>query len=342
MKSFAGLDVSQQETQICVVSDDGEVLFEGKCSTEPGEIAKSLKKHASGLVRAVLETGSMSGWLTKELEKAGIPAVCICARQAHGVLKGKPHKSDRNDALMLARMAHANLLTPVYVRSVDAHEKKALVKIRGRLVSTRAAMVNAIRGHLKPFGIRLGKVKASDFERRVLELAADFPHLRAGLDSLLTIRARLSEEIELLDDRLLALAKEDAVCRSLMTLPSVGALAAVTYTSVIDDPGRFKNSAQIANYLGLTPRRYQSGETDYSGRISKTGDTVLRHLLYECANILIAIVKKDCALKRWAMQLQERVGAKKARTAVARKLAVLMYKVWKSGEEFDWNRGLAA
>ena len=232
-------------------------------------------------MRAVLETGSMSGWLTKELEKAGVPAVCICARQAHGVLKGKPHKSDRNDALMLARMAHANLLTPVYIRSVDAHEKKALMIIRGRLVSTKNAITNAIRGHLKPFGIKLVKVKAADFEQQVLELTEDYSHLRAGLDSLLTIRARLIEEIDLLNDRLLALAKEDAVCRSLMSIPSVGPLAAVTYTSVIDDPGRFKNSAQIANYLGLTPRRYQSGETDYSGRISKTGDTVLRHLLYE-------------------------------------------------------------
>ena len=134
MTSYAGLDVSQQATQICVLSHDGEILFESQCVTGPKEIAKVLKRHAPDLKRAALETGSMSGWLTQELNKTGIPAICTCARQAHGVLKTKPHKSDKNDALMLARMAHANLLKPVYVRSASAHEKKALIVIRGRLL----------------------------------------------------------------------------------------------------------------------------------------------------------------------------------------------------------------
>lgn len=342
MTSYAGLDVSQQATQICVLSADGEVLFEGKCTTQPEAIAQTLKRRAPDLKRAVLETGSMSGWLTEGLQGAGIPAICTCARQAHGVLKNKPHKSDRNDALMLARMAHANLLTPVYSRSTDARQHKALVIIRGRLVSTRVAMTNAIRGHLKPFGIKLGHVKASAFDQRVRELTQDLPVLALSLETLLAIRAKLSEQIAKLDHQLLALAKQDPACRRLMTIPSVGALAAITYTSVIDDPHRFSRSSQIANYIGLTPRRYQSGETDYHGRISKTGDTTLRHLLYECANNMIAILKRDCALKRWAVQLQERAGAKKARTALARKLAILMHKLWLKGEAFNWQAGVTA
>ena len=158
-----------------------------------------------------------------------------------------------------------------------------------------------------------------------------------GLNALLTARDRIEEEIEALDRQLMSLAKEDDTCRRLMTIPSVGPLAAVTFTSVIDDPGRFKTAAQIGNYLGLAPRQYQSSNTETAGRITKTGDTALRALLYECANVLIGVVKKPCRLQSWALKLKDRVGHKKARTALARKLAILMHKLWLTGQPFDWQ-----
>jgi transposase len=341
MTSYAGLDVSQQETQVCVVAVGGTVLFEGRCATEPDAIARLLAEHAPDLERAVLETGALSGWLTTGLRALAIPAVCVCARMAHGVLKGLANKSDRSDAYMLAQMAQTGLMKAVHVRSPAAHERKALITARGRLVATRMAFTNAVRGHLKPFGIRLGKVKASAFDCRVRELAADHPTLLAALDALLTIRLRLIDEIELLDRNILTLTKNDTACRRLMTIPGVGALAAQTFTAVIDSPARFARSGDLGAYLGLVPRRWQSGETDYNGHITHAGDATLRHLLYECANNIIAILKRDCALKRWAMRLQERVGAKKARTALARKLAVLMHRLWIRGDTFDWNAGTA-
>jgi transposase len=337
MTSYAGLDVAEQETAICVISSAGEIVYEGRCATEPETIAAALRQQAPALERAVLETGALSGWLTQGLQAAGIPALCTCARQAHGVLKAKPRKSDRSDALMLARMAHAGLVTEVYTRTTQAHERKALVIARGRLVATRVAMTNAIRGHLKPFGIRLGRVRASAFEARVRELAAPLPILGAALEALLTIRARLGEQIAQLDRRLLALARDDAVCRRLMTIPGVGALVAQTFTAVIDDPARFQRSRDLGAYLGLVPRRYQSGATDVSGRISRTGDRTLRHLLYEAANNILAILKRPCALKTWATRLEQRQGAKKARTALARKLAILMHKLWISQRAFAWQ-----
>ena len=339
MKTYAGLDVAQQETQVCVIAAGGKVLFEGRCPSEPEAIAALLRKHAPKLARAVLETGSISGWLTNRLRELGVPAECICARLAHGVLKGLPNKSDRSDAYMLAQLAQLGLAKEIHVRSIPAHERKALVTIRQRLVNTRQAYTNAIRGHLKPFGIRLGKVKAGDFDRRVRELAEPWPLLLEALDSLLTVRLRVIDEIELLDRRLLALTENDVACRRLMSIPGVGAIAAQTFTAVIDDPTRFARSADVGAYLGLTPRRWQSGETDYNGRITHCGDSLVRHLLYECANVIITILKKPCALRTWALQLQERVGAKKARTALARKLAVLMHKLWIKGENFDWQTG---
>lgn len=342
MTSYAGLDVSQQATQICVVRAGGEIVFEGRCATEPAAIAALLRAHAGDLSRAVLETGALSGWLTAGLKALGIPAICVCARMAHGVLRGLANKSDRSDAYMLAQMAQTGLMKAVHIRSLDAYQRKTLVLARGRLVAMRLAITNAVRGHLKPFGIRLGKVKASAFDQRVRELAADHPILLAALDALLTVRLRVLDEIEILDRHLLALTEPDPVCRRMMTIPGIGALAAQTFKSVIDDPTRFKRSRDVGAYLGLTPKRFQSGETDYSGHITRAGDTTLRHLLYECANVLITIVKRPCALQKWAQQLEARIGARKARTALARKLAALMHKLWIKGERFDWNAGMAA
>jgi transposase len=195
--------------------------------------------------------------------------------------------------------------------------------------------VNLIRGLLKPFGILVGKVGSSRFDGRVRELAGDRPLLLAALDPLLTIRLRIPDEIEMLDEQLLGLARADVTCRRLMTIPGVGHLTARTFMAVIDDPRRFSSSREVGAYLGLVPRRRQSGQVDQVGRITRCGDGLLRHLLYECANNILSILKKPCGLKDWA-------GALEARVALARKLAVLMHRLWANGAAYDGQRAALA
>jgi transposase len=335
MTSYAGLDISEQATHVCVVDAAGQVVFRGVCRTEPTALHELLAKRAPGLDRAVLETGALAAWLVHGLRALGVPVVCVRARQAHAALRHGPSKTDRGDAEGLARLAQTGWIKPVHVRSLASHEAKSLMVARERLVHMRRDLANLIRGLLKPFGILTGKLGASRFDARIRELAAGRPLLLAALDPLLTIRLRILDEIELLDGQLLGLAKEGATCRRLMTIPGVGHLTARTFLAVIDDPGRFRSSQQVGAYLGLVPRRWQSGQLDQAGRITSCGDGLLRHLLDECADVILSILKKPCGLRAWAERLEARVGAKKARVALARKLAVLMHRLWATGQAYD-------
>ena len=214
---------------------------------------------------------------------------------------------------------------------------------RERLVQVRQDLVNLIRGLLKPFGILTGRLGSSRLDARVRELAADRPLLLAALDPLLTIRLRILDEIELLDEQLLGLAKGDAVCRRLMTIPGVGHLTVRTFLAVIDDPGRFRSSQQVGAYLGLVPPRWRSGEVDQAGRITRRGDGLLRHLLHERANAILSTLEKPCCgPKAWAAERPEaRRGAKRARVAPARKPAVLMqhpHRLRAKGQAHDSQR----
>jgi transposase len=338
MASYAGLDVAEQATHVCVVDETGKVVFRGVCRTEPAALHELLARRAPQLGRAVLETGALASWLVHGLTALGVPAVCVCARQAHAALQHGPCKTDRADAEGLARLAQTGWLKEVHVRSLASHEAKSLVIARERLVHIRQDLVNLIRGLLKPFGILTGRIGAGRFDARIRELAADRPLLLAALDPLLTIRLRILDQIALLDEQLLGLAKDDEACRRLMTIPGVGHLTARTFMAVIDDPGRFRSSQEVGAYLGLVPRRWQSGQVDQAGGITRCGDGLLRHLLYECANVIVSILKKPCALKAWAERLEARIGARKARVALARKLAVLMHRLWANGEAYDGQR----
>jgi len=342
MASFAGLDVSQQETHVCVVADDGQVRFRGRCRTDPAALRALLLEAAPGLRRAVLETGALTAWLVHGLTALGVPVVCTCARQAHAALGHLPSKTDESDAEGLARLAQTGWLRPVSVRSLASHELKSLVTARDRLVRMKVQLVNEIRGLLKPFGLLPGRVAASRFDQRVRALAADRPVLLAALDPLLTIRLRLLDEIALLEQRLLEIARKDPIVRRLMSIPGIGYLSAITFKAVIDEPARFARSADLGAYLGLVPRRWQSGEVDQRGRISRCGDKALRHLLYECANVVLAVLKKPCRLKAWGEALEARIGPKKARVALARKLAVQMHRLWITETNFDWQQPAAA
>lgn len=335
MTSYAGLDVSESMTHLCVLDERGQVVARGVVSTDPQALGRWLARHAPNLELAVLETGARAAWLVHGLRAKEVPVVCTCARQAKGALKHGPHKSDRSDAEGLARLAVTGWTKPVHIRSAAAFERKALVSARDHLVKMRARLIVAVRGLLKPFGLTIGKAHGAKFQARVGELTADFPELGQATGALLAAAGHLADQIRRLDRTLLELAKHDPICRRLMTIPGVGPLTAQTFVAVVDDPSRFRRSEDVGAYLGLTPRQWQSGQIDQQGHITRCGDDLTRHLLYECANNLLAIVKQPSALKAWAERLEARLGAKKARVALARKLAVLMHRLCIKGEPFE-------
>jgi transposase len=341
--SYAGLDVSQQETQVCVVDERGAVLWAGEAASEPGALAAALRERAPGLARAVLESGALSGWLAQGLVGLGLPAVCVDARAAHGALKQRRSKTDRGDAEGLARLAQVGWFKVVRVKSAASRDRRALLAARERLVRVHRDLLNQLRGLLRSAGLVLPRATPGRLAALAAELLERAPGLRPAVLPLLAARAGVAGELAKLDAAVVrAAAAADAACRRLATIPGVGAVTAASFVAAVDDPGRFASPDKVAAYLGLTPRRWQSGEVDYKGGISKAGDAMVRHLLYEAANSLLARVERPCALKEWALRLQERVGGKRARVALARKLAVLMHRLWTRGATFDRERGAAA
>lgn len=342
MTSYAGLDVSQQETHVCIIDGTGAVLWTGKTRSEPEALAKLLRRHAPALERAVLESGALSGWLCGGLAEQGVPAICIDARAAHGALKQRRSKTDRSDAEGLARLAQTGWFRQVRIRSRASLELRALLVARERLVRMQRDLMNQVRGLLKPLGLVLPRTTPRRLTARIEGWLENTPGLRPAIMALLTARSSVADQLERLDRLLVRRAASDPVCRRLATIPGVGAITASCFVSVVDDPERFARADRVAAYLGLTPRRWQSGEVDWRGGISKAGHAMSRHLLYEAANSLLARVKRPCALRDWGLRLQERLGGKKARVAVARKLAVLMHKLWCRGQDFDGRLAAAA
>ncbi|HMU51658.1 MAG TPA: IS110 family transposase [Geminicoccaceae bacterium] len=342
MTSYAGLDVSQQETHVCIVDAAGAMLWRGKARSEPAALAEVLRARAPELERAVLESGALSGWLCGGLIDQGFPAVCIDARAAHGALKQRRDKTDRSDAEGLARLAQTGWYNVVRIKSRASLEQRALLTARERLVRIHRDLLNQVRGLLKALGLVLPRTTPRRLTARIEVWLEQAPEMRPAIGALLAARAAVAEQLEQLDRLILRRAGEDPVCRRLATIPGVGAVTAACFVSVIDDPERFGHSDKVAAYLGLTPRRWQSGEVDRRGGVSKAGNAMARHLLYEAANSLLARVKRPCALRDWGLRLQERLGGKKARTALARKLAILMHKLWRRQQDFDWRVPVAA
>ena len=338
MDQYVGLDVSLKETFVCVVDACGEVICEKSVATTPETIAKFIEKKAPGVVRVGLESGLLSTWLWHGLRALDVPVVCLDARHAASALKMQVNKTDRNDAAGLAQIVRTGWYREVEVKSLACHEVRAVLLARSRLVASRRDLENQMRGLLKPFGLLVGKVRGKGFEGRVRELIADTPAMAEVIDALLLARRTLCTQVARLDVRVRMLAQTIAPCRRLMTVPGVGPITALAYVTVIDDPGRFRKGRSVGAYLGLTPRRYQSGEVDRAGRISKCGDGLVRTLLFEAAGVLLTRVQRMSPLKAWGLRLAKRIGAKKAKVAVARKLAVILHCMWTDGTEFWWTQ----
>ncbi len=335
MTEYVGLDVSKEETAFCVKDRDGKVLAHGKVATDPQALFEMLKKHCLCPGRIVLETGTLSGWLARELHKLGIVIEVIDARQAHAVMRLQHNKTDANDAALLAEIARTGFCRPVAVKSETAQEGRVVLKARAHLVRQRRATENTIRGLLGSLGIRFPK-GSGKLGARVRASLEDHPELTAAIEPLLSSVAALRVEIERLDKAVMARAKGDPACRLLMSVPGVGSVTALAFVATIGDGSRFAKSRAVGAYVGLTSRRWQSGEMDYSGRISKHGDAMLRSLLFEAANSLLTVVRRAHPLKDWARRVRKRTSHKKACVALARRLAVILHRMLITGEAFRW------
>ena len=333
MEQYVGLDVSLEQTSVRVVDGDGKTLWQGKCASTPEALAATIRAKAPAVVRIGLESGPLSSWHWHELRKAGLPVVCLDARHAKAALALQLNKSDRNDARGLAQIVRTGWYREVAVKSVDNQLVRSLPTTRARLVRMRVDLANQIRGVLKPFGLIAGKGGGQPFAERVRTLVAGGP-LQEVAEALLAAWRAIGEQIAALGRRLVAMARRDEAVRRLMTAPGVGVLVALTYVSVVDAPERFAKSSSVGAYVGLTPRRHQSGEEDYTGHISRCGDKLLRTYLFEAAGIILNQVAKWSTLKAWGTRLAKRIGAKKATVAVARKLSAILHRMLRGGGEF--------
>jgi len=337
MSVYVRLDVSLKETSICIVDGSGVLLKEGVALSDPEQIATFITTHAPSAVRIGLESGPTSSWLWRELNERGLPVICIDARHASAALSMQLNKSDRNDALGLARIMQTGWFRRVQVKSNESHRMRGLLNARALLVSMRRDLENQLRGLFKTFGLVIGRANGSVFLKRAQLVSAEAPELEVIATPLLAARAVIDHERVELERQIKWLARENKQARAFMTVPGVGPMTTLAFLSGIDDPARFARSRTVGAYLGLTPRRHASGEVDWSGRISKYGDTLLRTYLFGAAGVLLSRTNETCSLKAWGMKIAARSGGKKARVAVARKLAVILHRMWQDGTDFKWT-----
>jgi transposase len=338
MGVYIGLDVSLKRTEVCVVDDRGKMLWRGVADTHPEMIAVKLDRWREQVVRVGLETGSTTPWLARGLRAIGLPVVVMDARRAADVLKARPVKTDRADARALAEMLQTGWYTEVFVKSEESHRMKALLLSRDQLVKMKRQIYGPIRDVLRPFGIRLPpRAGTAQFDAAARAAVREDDILYTCIHSLLEALGSVEAQIATLDKRVRALVQRSKAGWHLTSVPGVGPITALAFAAAVESPDRFRRARDIGAYLGLTPRRYQSGERDVTGGISRQGDAMVRHYLYEAANCLLTTWGGRSPLKSWGLGLAKRIGAKKARVAVARKLACLLLRLWKADDHYQEN-----
>jgi transposase len=342
MDYFAGLDISVKDTSVCIVDGTGKIVREVKVASEPQALLAVLRNARYCFKRIGLEAGPLSQWLYGALAEAGLPVICVETRHMRAVLKAQINKTDRNDARGMAQMMRVGLYRPVHVKTLRSQKLRMLLTHRKLVQSKAIALDNDLRGTLRNFGLKVGVVGTVKFEARVRELVENLPDVAELVEPLLIVRRVLREQLGILHRRLLAIVRDDDVCRRLMTIPGVGPVVALTYRATVDVPVRFRKSKSVGAVFGLTCAKYQSGEIDRTGAISRCGDQMVRTTLYEAAQILLVRSTKWSWLKAWAMQIARRRGMKRAIVALARRLAVIMHRIWVDDTEFRWTRNAAA
>ena len=342
MEQFVGLDVSVRETSLCVVDHAGKIVKEARVPTEPEAIVALLGNGNFTPKRVGLEAGPMSQWLYAALAEADLPVICVEAQHMRSALSAQRNKTDRNDARGIAQMMRVGLYRPVHIKTPASQERRLLLTARKLLQAKMLDLEAEVRGTLKNFGLRVGVVGKGGFRQRVRELIAGREALDMVITALLEAHAAVRTQYDLLHKRLLDTVRDDPLCRRLMTTPGVGPVIALTFQATVDVPERFPKSRLVGAHFGLTPKRYASGETDHSGRISKCGDEMMRTALFEGAQALLVCTKKWSGLKAWGMAIARRRGLKRAIVAVARKLAVILHRMWLDRTEFRWGKEASA
>ena len=337
MEHYAGLDVSLELTSVCIVDAQGHIIRETKVPSEPQALVRHFQTLAFPITRVALEAGPLSQWIHAGLTDAGFETVLLETRHVKAALKAMSVKTDRRDAQGIAQLLRLGWYQPVHSKSASAQEIRALLTarklIQGKLLDIECGM----RGVLRGFGLKVGPISRGRFEMRIRELVAGHPTLETVIEAMLAARTALEAEFKRLHRALLALVRNDPICRQLMSVPGVGAVVAITFKSGVDDPSRFKHSRDVGPHFGLTPKKYQSGELDVTGSITKVGDRMVRTALYEAASVMLTRTVRFSALKAWAMAVAKRRGTKKAKVALARKLAVILHRMWVDGTTFCWT-----
>jgi len=336
MEHYAGIDVSLECSSVCVVDGSGKIIREAVVPSEPEALIGWFGSIGIGLARIGLEAGPLSQWLYAAMKQAGLAVELLETRHVRDAFKAMPVKSDRNDARGIAQLMRLGWFRPVHCKSIGAQEVRAVLTAR-KLVQTKLLDVeNSLRGILRGFGLKVGKTTARSFAGRIQELVEGHPNLEAIGAALLAVRSVMLREFNAFEKRVRAMSRADARTRLLMSTPAVGPIVALTYAAAVDDPARFKSSKRAGAHFGLTPRKYQSGQTDRSGRISKIGDASVREALYQAAHVMLTKPVKGCTpLKSWAMRIARRAGMSKAKVALARKLAVILHRMLANATPFN-------
>jgi len=338
MKYYAGLDASLEETSICVVDETGAIVKEARALSEPAALSSVLRGLDLPLERIGLEACSLTAWLHDGLRADGLPAICIETRQANAAMKTMPAKTDRNDARALAQIMRTGWFRQVHVKSRECRLWRSLLVARRTVLNEMRSIENVVRAILREAGLKLGTPGRAKFAARVRELAGEDPQVMALAEPLLSVLATMLKELARLTRHVLDIVRGETTCRRLMSVPGVGPITALAFRATIDDPARFKRSRDVGAHLGLTPTRYQSGETDIMGRVSRCGDEIARTALYEAAHSLLTRSAKWSSLRAWGMSIAKRRGMARARVAVARKLAVILHRMWRDESDFRFGK----
>jgi len=336
MNHYAGIDVSLKSSAVCIVDGAGKIIREAAVESEPAALIGWFKRLGVELERIGLEAEPLSQWLYAAMQEAGLRVELLETRHVRDAFRAMSVKSDRNDARGIAQLMRLGWFRPVHCKSIEAQEMRAVLTARKLLQSKLHDIENCLRGVLRGFGLKARKTTERTFATRIEALAAGHSGLTLVVQALLEAHTVLLREFKKLDKQVQQLAKAHPQAKLLMTTPAVGPIVALTYVFAIDDPKRFRSSKATGAHFGLTPRRYQSGETDHSGRITKIGDASVREALYQAAHIMLTKPVKNCSqLKSWAMRIARRAGPRKAKVALARKLAVILHRMLADNMPFN-------
>lgn len=338
MSYYVGLDVALRSLALCVIDGDGGIVLERALDCDVSQVADSIRALDKPITIIGFEAGTMSQHLYHGLRAEGFDVVCMEARQVSAALSAMRNKTDRNDARGIAQLVRSGWYNPVHIKGRTSHLERALLTSRKTALNKCLDLENEIRGLLKAFGIRLPKaIKRYNFDQEVRAIIEADEGLSRALLPMLDAHAMLLTAFVELDRRVKMDARQDPVCARLMTVPGVGEITALSFKAAIEDPSRFKSSRDAGAHFGLTPRRFQSGEMDNLGRISRVGDPRVRASLFSAANSMLTRTRAYSGLKAWAMRLMRSKGRRRATVALARKLAAIMHRVWVDGTEFRWT-----